>query len=117
MFREFHKTAAAQVVAGGLVWVMLAGVTLLAQARSVVSTSGAPAVPRPGALPASNSDHRDAIILLDSGPLHLRLHVGLGGVSLAEARRKYVASLIERVDADHDGKLTRAEAQKSPLLK
>jgi Ca2+-binding EF-hand superfamily protein len=63
------------------------------------------------------SDHRDALVLLETGPVHLRLHVALGGVSLAEARRQYVTNLVQKVDADHDGKLTRAEAQKSPLLK
>ena len=50
------------------------------------------------------ADRRDVLLLLDGGPLHLRMHLSLGGVSLAEARRHYVSRLIESLDADHDGK-------------
>ena len=39
------------------------------------------------------------------------------GTSLAETRRKYVARLIESLDTNHDGKLSRAEANRSPLLR
>jgi Ca2+-binding EF-hand superfamily protein len=57
------------------------------------------------------------ILLLDDGPVHLRLHVGVQGVSLAEARRQFVAGLLAKLDADKDGKLSREEANKSPLLR
>src|SRR5262245_5564723 len=77
----------------------------LAQPRLNISTSSVPPPMTPS--PAAASDHRDVLVILDGGPLHMRLHVALGGVSLAEARRQYVASLIQRVDADKDGKLTR----------
>jgi Ca2+-binding EF-hand superfamily protein len=63
------------------------------------------------------SDRRDVIILLEGGPLHLRLNVAMGGVSLAEARRAYITRLITSLDTDKDGKLTRTEAQRSPLLR
>jgi Ca2+-binding EF-hand superfamily protein len=55
--------------------------------------------------------------MLDGGPVHLRLHMAMGGVSLAEARRQYVTRLIDGLDADKDGKLTRQEAARSPLLR
>lgn len=65
----------------------------------------------------NRGDQRDVLLLLDGGPLHLRLHMSLSGVSLAEARRQYVAQLIGSLDTNHDGKLTRDEAAKSPLLR
>ena len=93
---------------------LLCGPAALAQPRVNVSTSSQP---RPAPAPAAGSDHRDVLVMLDGGPLHLRLHVAMGGISLAELRRQYVANLMARIDTDKDGKLTRAEAQKSPLLK
>ncbi|MGH7138427.1 MAG: hypothetical protein ACREHD_21970, partial [Pirellulales bacterium] len=66
---------------------------------------------------ANPADRRDVLLLLDTGPLHLRLHLSLEGVSLAEARRRYVSRLIDTLDANHDGKLSRDEAAKSPLLR
>jgi Ca2+-binding EF-hand superfamily protein len=101
-------------VAGALTCILVLTSATLAQPRVNVSTSSQP---RPAPAPAAGSDHRDVLVMLDGGPLHLRLHVALGGISLAELRRQYVASLIERTDTNKDGKLTRAEAQRSPLLK
>jgi hypothetical protein len=62
-------------------------------------------------------DRRDVLLLLENGPLHLRLQLALGGVSLAEARRNYVARLMDKLDGDRDGKLSRDEASKSPILR
>src|SRR5687768_7651012 len=99
---------------------------LFGQPRVNISTSSPPrssgpmgpgSLQQPGAASAAVSDHRDVLVMLDGGPLHLRLHVALGGVSLAELRRQYVATLMARIDTDKDSKVTRAEAQKSPLLK
>jgi Ca2+-binding EF-hand superfamily protein len=72
---------------------------------------------RPPAASAQQSDRHDVLLLLDSGPIHLRLNVGMGGVSLAEARQKYVAQVMAALDADHDGRLTRQEAGRSPILR
>jgi len=101
---------------------------LAADDAAVVSTTGAasakraPADVAPGApkRPADQceaSDRRDVLLLLDGGPLHLRLHLALGGVSLAEARRQYVGRLVEALDVNRDGKLSREEAARSPLLR
>jgi Ca2+-binding EF-hand superfamily protein len=65
----------------------------------------------------SPADRRDIVLLLDDGPLHLRLHLSLEGISLGQARQQYVAKLIDRLDANHDGKLSREEASRSPLLR
>ncbi len=87
--------------------------TARAQGPRQVTTAASASTPgRP-----INRTGDDSLLMLDSGPLHLRLHVALGGASLAEARRQYVAGLIESLDADKDGKLTRDEAQRSPLLR
>jgi Ca2+-binding EF-hand superfamily protein len=66
---------------------------------------------------ANPNDRRDVLLLLDGGPLHLRLYLSLEGTSLAEARRQYVSRMIDALDADNDGKLSREEAAKSPLLR
>jgi Ca2+-binding EF-hand superfamily protein len=103
--------------------------SLLILALSLLAADGAPTVVAKASVEAargknealadreSSVDQRDVLLLLDGGPLHLRLHVSLAGVSLADARRQYVARLIESLDTNHDGKLTREEAAKSPLLR
>lgn len=63
------------------------------------------------------ADQRDVLLLLDSGPLHLRLKLAIGGVSLAQARRDYLARLMDGLDANHDGVLSRDEAAASPILR
>ncbi len=85
----------------------------LAQGPRQVTTAATTSTARA----AEQADRRDALLMLDSGPLHLRMHVAIGGASLAEARRQYVAGLIQTLDADKDGKLTRDEAARSPLLR
>jgi Ca2+-binding EF-hand superfamily protein len=58
---------------------------------------------------------RDVFLLLDRGPLHLRLHITIAGKSPQAVRREYLDRLFRSLDADHDGKLTRAEFERSPL--
>jgi hypothetical protein len=62
-------------------------------------------------------DRRDLILLLDEGPLHLRLCLMIGGRSLGDSRTAYIDRLIQTLDVDADGKLTRTEAARSPLLR
>lgn len=62
------------------------------------------------------SDSRHAFLLLPTGPVHVGMRITIDGKSLAEARRAYVNRLFQRLDADRDGKLSRAEARKSPLI-
>jgi Ca2+-binding EF-hand superfamily protein len=58
---------------------------------------------------------RDVFLLLDRGPVHIRLRITIGGKSPQEVRRDYLAKLFRDLDVDHDGKLTRAELERSPL--
>ncbi len=58
---------------------------------------------------------RDVFLLLDRGPLHMRLTITIGGKSPQAVRRDYLARLFKTLDADNDGKLTRAEFERSPL--
>lgn len=82
------------------------------------SAKAAVAAVAPSAGPKlSRADRRDILLLLDNGPLHLRMHLSLQGVSLGEARKQYVARLIDQLDSNRDGKLTRDEAAKSPILR
>jgi Ca2+-binding EF-hand superfamily protein len=75
------------------------------------------AAPSSAESPATAADRRDMLLLLDSGPLHLRLHLAIGGKSLAQSRQAYIDRLIKTFDADGDGKLTRSEAARSPLFR
>ncbi len=94
--------------------IAIAALSSLAQAQPVAVRSEA----RPPAAPATKQvERRDVVLLLDSGPLLVRMHIGMAGVSLAEMRRQYVAQLMKKLDSDQDGKLSRDEADVSPLLR
>jgi Ca2+-binding EF-hand superfamily protein len=87
------------------------GLVLTVALASVVAVSFAekPAPPNdPDAV-------RDVFLLLDRGPLHLRLHITIDGKSPQAVRRDYLERLFRSLDTDHDGKLTRAEFERSPL--
>ncbi len=58
---------------------------------------------------------RDVFLLLDRGPIHLRLRTTIAGKSPQAVRREYLARLFRALDVDNDGKLTRAEFERSPL--
>jgi Ca2+-binding EF-hand superfamily protein len=62
-------------------------------------------------------DSRDLVLLLDNGPLHLRMRLMIRGQSLVESRMAYIERLIRTLDADGDGKLSRNEAAHSPLFR
>jgi Ca2+-binding EF-hand superfamily protein len=67
------------------------------------------------AAPDDPESVRDVFLLLDRGPVHMRLHITIGGKSPEAVRRDYLARLFRSLDTDHDGKLTRAEFERSPL--
>ena len=78
--------------------------------------------PRPAARPTpaprrpdDPESVRDVFLLLDRGPLHMRLKITIGGKSPQAVRRDYLARLFKSLDTDGDGKLTRAEFERSPL--
>jgi Ca2+-binding EF-hand superfamily protein len=58
---------------------------------------------------------RDVFLLLDRGPLHMRLRITIAGKSPQAVRRDYLARLFQALDTDKDGKLSRAEFERSPL--
>jgi Ca2+-binding EF-hand superfamily protein len=89
----------------------LLGIALTVALASVVALGQAD---RP-AEKASSEGARDVFLLLDRGPLHLRLHITIAGKSPQAVRREYLKRLFELLDTDHDGKLTRAEFERSPL--
>ena len=66
---------------------------------------------------APTSEVRDVILMLDNGPLHLRVHVAVGGLSPQDARRASLDRLVKTLDADGDGKLSQKEAERSPLFR
>jgi Ca2+-binding EF-hand superfamily protein len=67
------------------------------------------------AAPDEAESVRDVFLLLDRGPLHMRLRITIAGKSPQAVRRDYLARLFRALDVDHDGKLSRAEFERSPL--
>jgi Ca2+-binding EF-hand superfamily protein len=67
--------------------------------------------------PEPSGEIRDVILMLDNGPLHVRLHVLIGKLAPTEVRRTTVQRLMKALDANQDGKLSRDEAQRSPLFR
>jgi Ca2+-binding EF-hand superfamily protein len=58
---------------------------------------------------------RDVFLLLDRGPIHMRLRITIAGKSPQAVRREYLARLFKVLDSDKDGKLSREEFERSPL--
>jgi Ca2+-binding EF-hand superfamily protein len=97
-----------------LAWLLLVGVARAQQPRTIsADASAARTAPRA----APGADRQDVLLMLEGGPVHVRLHLALSGVSLAEARRQFVSELIRTLDKDQDGKLSRDEANASPVLR
>jgi Ca2+-binding EF-hand superfamily protein len=90
---------------------------LLMAASSSIGQTATPVSIQPKASGTPTADREDVMVLLEGAPLHVRLNVSLGGVSLAQSRREYVVKMMARLDTDKDGKLTRAEADRSPILR
>lgn len=61
-------------------------------------------------------ESRDAVLLLDTGPLHLRFHITWKGKALTTARQQYLERLRAALDRNQDGKVTRKETHSSPLF-
>lgn len=95
------RTLGQATIAAAVAWVATAGLT-----------ANVPAAPTAGADPECA---RDVFLLLDRAPLHLRLRITIGGKSPQAVRREYLARLFRALDADNDGKLSRAEFERSPL--
>lgn len=98
---------------GGMVIALVASMTGLSASAQPTKPSGS----RPPARSSSEKEEvRDAFLLLPTGPIHVRMRITLGGESLEQARSDYVERLFQRLDTDRNGKLSRSEARKSPLV-
>lgn len=60
-------------------------------------------------------DTRDVILMLKSGPIHVRLHLTLGGRPLSVVREEYLDRLMQDLDVDQDGVVSQQERLRSPL--
>lgn len=65
--------------------------------------------------PTDPESIRDVFLLLDRGLIHMRLRITIAGKSPQAMRRDYLSRLFRQLDVDKDGKLTRAEFERSPL--
>jgi Ca2+-binding EF-hand superfamily protein len=101
-----------------LMLILCLGTTVLAGLASAerVIDQTAPGKSAPAQAGDSSDDVRDVLLMLDEGPLHLRFHVTISGISLSAARNAYVDRLMQTLDTDGDGKLSPEEAARSPLL-
>jgi Ca2+-binding EF-hand superfamily protein len=79
------------------------------------AAASGPAADDPTAAPDDAESVRDVFLLLDRGPLHMRLRITIAGKSPQAVRREYLARLFRTLDIDKDGKLSRAEFEQSPL--
>lgn len=66
---------------------------------------------------AGTAEIRDMLLMLDGGPLRVRLHISVAGKSPLEARQEMVARVIQALDTNKDGQLARDEAQRSPIFR
>jgi Ca2+-binding EF-hand superfamily protein len=65
--------------------------------------------------PAPLGEQRDMLLMLDAGPVHVRAWVALESRPLPDHVQAYVDRLMQTLDADGDGKLSKSEASASPL--
>ncbi len=86
-------------MAAAITWVVAAGLV----------ASEAPTAP------GEPESARDVFLLLDGGPVHLRLRITIAEKSPQAVRREYLARLFGALDTDNDGNLSRAEFERSPL--
>ena len=63
-----------------------------------------------------NLGRRDLILLLPSGPMHVRLRITDGERSLEQLRAEYLDRLIVRLDTNKDGQLSSDETQNNALF-
>ena len=91
---------------------VLVGLAAFAAVAAVLLRTGGAADPAP---PAAADEVRDVFLLLDRGPIHIRLKITIAGKSPQAVRRDYLARLFRALDTDKDGKLTRLEFDRSPL--
>lgn len=70
----------------------------------------------PPASAESPAGQHDMLLLLPEGPVHLRIQISDNGRSLQQMRDDYLAHLVESLDTDQDGKLSRSETTNHPLF-
>lgn len=64
----------------------------------------------------ASSGMHDMLLLLPTGPLHLRVMITSDGKSLEQSREDYLDRLVTMLDTDKDGKVSRDETGNHPLF-
>ena len=65
---------------------------------------------------ADGADQHDMLLLLPTGPIHLRMLISSDGKPLRKTRSDYLQRLVTMLDTDQDGKVGRDETGKHPLF-
>ncbi|MCA9135458.1 MAG: EF-hand domain-containing protein [Planctomycetales bacterium] len=66
--------------------------------------------------PESSFGRHDMVLLLPTGPMHLRVMISSEGKSLEQSRQDYLERLVTMLDTDMDGKVSRDETSNHPLF-
>ncbi|RCS43543.1 hypothetical protein DTL42_18780 [Bremerella cremea] len=90
--------------------VAAARVTCLAGLLGVLLVANPLAAAEPAA------GQHDMLLLLPTGPIHVRAWITDGGQPLQQVRQNYIQQLVTSLDTDSDGKLSRSETMKHPLF-
>lgn len=83
-------------------------VLLLAICGSCATATDAPA--------EMDSGKHDVLLLMPSGPIHIRVAIAETGKPLEQMRRDFMTRLVQQLDIDQDGLLGRDETTKHPLF-
>ena len=62
------------------------------------------------------SASHDMVLFLPGGPLHIRVLISEEGQSLKQIRESYIQRLVQTLDTDGDGEVSRDESTNHPLF-
>lgn len=65
----------------------------------------------------TNFESYNVILMLEQGPIHGRFRIALHGQPVSLQRQQFIDDLIRDLDENQDGRLTRTEANRSPVLR
>ena len=77
--------------------------------------AGPPRPPSEGT--GGTGEIRHVVLMLQESPIHARFRISMAGATPTSARQAFIGSLVQALDTDDDGVLSRDEARQSALLR